>query len=264
MGAIDIHTHAFPNDLATRAISSLEAAANWQAVGKGTIDSLMRSMDKADVDISVVCTIATKPGQAKGILKWCRNVRGDRIEMFPSVHPAEFKAARWVQRFAEEGFAGIKLHPMYQDFAFDEPRMDEIYAAAGENHLTVAMHCGHDIAFPDTDDRAAPQRIRRVVDLHPNVTFLCTHMGGWRDWDASDSHLVGSAVYMETSFSLEELGPQRAGDMIRRHGADRVLFGSDWPWRKQGEQLQQIQSLGLGNGEKQAILYRNPAKLLGL
>ena len=36
MGFIDFHTHAFPDDVARRAIPALEAEANWKAVAGGT------------------------------------------------------------------------------------------------------------------------------------------------------------------------------------------------------------------------------------
>ena len=66
MSGIDIHTHAFPDKVAPRAIEHLETIAEWQAVGYGTVSGLLRSMDAADLDISAICYIATKPDQVKG------------------------------------------------------------------------------------------------------------------------------------------------------------------------------------------------------
>jgi len=263
MGRIDVHTHAFPDKLAPRAVRTLEAASDWRAVGDGKIDSLLKSMDAADVDVSVVCAIATKPDQVSDILKWCRRVHSDRIEPFPSVHPRTPKPAKWLARFAEEGFAGVKLHPMYQDFVFDDPAMEEIYAAAAERGLLVAAHCGRDIAFPDDTNSASPERIRRVIDRHPGLKLICTHMGGWRMWDEVDRYLIGTPAYVETSFSLSHLGPQRAADMIRRHGPDRVMMGSDWPWVGQRDEIGRVEELNLDPAATQAVLWRNAARLLG-
>lgn len=263
MSAIDFHTHAFPDEIASRAMAKLQAAGGVPAYGDGTLGDLLRSMDQADIDISVVCPIATKPGQAEGILKWCRKIHGDRIEPFPSVHPDDPDAARWVARFAEEGFAGIKLHPQYQAFAADEPRMDPIYAAAAEQGLVITSHCGLDLAYPDDNDHASPVRFAKVIERFPSLPLVCTHMGGWRAWNLVDLHLVGRPVWLETSFSLEELGPQRAMDMIRRHGPDRVLFGTDWPWKPQDKELALASALALDPKEKNYLLWGNAAKLLG-
>ncbi len=264
MNVIDIHTHAFPDELAPRAIASLEAQCPWQAVSGGTVGELVESMDRADIDISVVCTIATKPDQVRGIAKWCRKVRSDRIEPLPSVHPKTPRPGGWIEKLAKAGFAGIKIHPMYQDFCADDPSADDIYAAAAEHGIFVAAHCGRDIGFPPDDDRAAPERFRRVIERHPKLKLICTHMGGWRMWDRTERELIGREVFLETSFSLSELGPDRAAELIRRHGPGRILFGTDWPWARQEEQLELLRGLDLTEQQTEGIFWSNAARLLGL
>ncbi len=263
MSAIDIHTHAFPDDIAGRAMEKLKAAGDVPAYGEGTVKDLLRSMDRADIDVSVICPIATKPQQAAGILKWCKKIHSDRIDPFPSVHPDDPQAADWVRQFAEEGFVGIKLHPQYQQCPADDARMNVIYAAAVEHDIVIASHCGLDLAYPPENDFASPIRFARVVERFPKLRLLCTHMGGWRSWDLVELHLLGKPIWLETSFSLEELGPQRATEMIRRHGSDRVLFGTDWPWKPQDKEMALFNALPLTDKEKRAILWANAAKLLG-
>lgn len=263
MSAIDIHTHAFPDELAGRAMTKLESHSSWKSISDGRIQSLLGSMDQAGIDKSVICTIATKPDQVEGILQWCRQIRTDRIVPFPSVHPQTPDLQRWMAAFASEGFAGIKLHPMYQGFAADEPCMDPIYQAAVEHSLAVVIHCGRDIAFPMDDDGAAPVRMRSVIDRFPGLKLITTHMGGWRDWEASEQYLIGSGAYMEVSFSLTELGPDRALKMIRSHGVDKMLFGTDWPWNSQADGRAQVEQLGLTPDELHKILYANAQALIG-
>lgn len=264
MKLIDVHAHAFPDAIAARAIAALEAGCPWKAFGEGKASDLLSSMDAAGVDVSVICAIATKPDQAGGILRWCETIRGQRLLPLPSIHPKTPDGPAWVARIAEAGFRGIKLHPMYQDFAIDDPAMDGVYAAAAEAGLLVALHCGRDIAYPPDDDRAAPHRTARLLDRFPALTVICTHMGGWHMWDESDAVLVGRDVYMETSFSLPDLGPRRAAEMIRRHGAGRVLFGSDWPWARQQDDAALLDALPLDPDELQAVRWKNAASLLRL
>jgi len=262
MSAIDIHTHAFPDEIAERTIAALQAEGDWKAVGNGTISGLVESMDAADIDVSCVCTIATKPDQVKGILNWCKKIRSDRIEPLPSVHPKTPGAARWIRRFAQHEFAGIKLHPMYQDFVADDPAMDPIFSAVRECGLFVALHCGNDIAFPG-DARAAPLRVRRLIDRHPDLKLVCTHLGGWQAWDQAERYVLGTSAYVETSFSVPLLGLERAGQLIRRHDPRRILFGTDWPWASQKEDLALLDRLNLKAAERKAILWANAARLLG-
>ena len=265
MAVIDFHAHAFPDDLAARAIARLEADCPWKAVADGRISSLVKSMDAAEVDVSVVCTIATKPDQVKSILEWCGKIHSDRIEPLPSVHPDTPKAAKWIGKIAKAGFAGIKLHPMYQDFTADDARLDEIYAAAADHGIFIQSHCGRDIGFPPEDDRASPARFRRVMERFPRLKLVCTHMGGWQAWDEVEKHLIGTDAYFETSFSLGERGadPQRIASMIHRHGVERVMMGSDWPWNTQAEEIGNVRNLALRKADVGRILYSNAAALLG-
>ena len=52
--------------------------------------------------------------------------------------------------------------------------------------------------------------------------------------------------------------------IVRDHGADRILFGSDSPWSKADEDIASIRALPLGEEEKTAILGGNAARLLGI
>ena len=263
MNAIDIHAHAFPHAVAPRAIEGLEGLSERRPVGDGTVDDLLRQMDAADVDVACVCPIATRPEQVEGIYQWCCEIRSDRILPFPSPHPGAAGAGDWIRRFADEGFRGVKIHPMWQEFGVDAERMDAVYAALAEAGLLVVMHCGFDMCFP-TDPRAQPDRVRRVVDRHPGLKLVATHLGGLWSWDEVERVLVGRPVYFGTSFSLEDLGLERAAALIRRHGAEKVMFGTDWPWKAFDRELDLIERLDLTRAEKDAIRWGNAARVLGL
>ena len=261
---IDVHAHAFPDQIAQRAMEKLCSASNISSAGDGTVGGLLESMDQAGVDVSVLCAIATKVGQSAGISAWCKSVQSDRLVAFPSVHPDEPDAPAWVKRFAEAGFTGIKAHPMYQDCAADDPRMIPIYAAAAENDMLVTSHCGFDIAYPPDDDRADPRRFANALEQVPNLRLLCTHMGGWRAWKQADKWMVGKKVWLETSFSFDDLDRADMLDMIARHGFDKVCFGSDWPWNRQDQTIEHIKNLGLSAHQSKAILGDNAISMLNI
>ena len=63
-GVIDFHTHAFPDALADRAMGQLQARAGIRACLDGRVGSLLASMDRAGIDRSVVCCIATRRGSS--------------------------------------------------------------------------------------------------------------------------------------------------------------------------------------------------------
>lgn len=262
MPVIDAHCHVFPDSLASRAIRTLEQGCPWMSVGDGTLAGLTASMDAAGVERAFACMIATRPGQEEAILSFCRQVKSQRIVPFASVHPDSAGPGRLVERIADAGMVGIKVHPMYQNCPLDDSRMDEIYSAAAANNLLVTLHCGRDIAYPADDDRASAQRIVRVLKRHPNVTFIATHLGGWRKWEQAAEHLLGLGLYVECSFSLQFLSPEEARKLIQGFGTDRVMFGTDWPWVDHAQDIERLKQLDLDHDDLQGIIYGNADRLL--
>ncbi len=261
---IDVHTHAFPDQLAGRAMAQLQSGTDEvKAVLNGTVSDLLCSMDRAGVDASVVASIATKPEQFEPILRWSATIRSPRIVPFPSVHPAAEDAAEQVRRIAAAGFCGIKLHPYYQEFTVDEPRLEPVYAAMAECGLVLLLHCGFDISFP-YDRIADPVRLRCVVERFPRLRIIAAHLGAWRDWDEVERHLVGQPVYFDISTCFDFMDRVQAGRLLRSHPADRLLFGSDSPWVDQERTIASLRSFGLGEAFEARVLGGNAQALLGI
>lgn len=87
-------------------------------------------------------------------------------------------------------------------------------------------------------------------------------MGGWRQWDEVERHLVGRRFYLETSFTIPYLGEQRFCELVEAHGAQKVLFGSDGPWADAALEVERLSRLPLPDHAREAILWRNAARLL--
>jgi predicted TIM-barrel fold metal-dependent hydrolase len=261
-GIIDFHTHAFPDSLADRAIKILaEEAPGVKAFLDGRVSSLLSSMDKAGIERSVVCSIATKPEQYGPILKWSKGIASDRIIPFPSFHPADPDFDERIKEIRGEGFRGVKFHPYYQDFNLDEERMLPIYEKIAGAGLIVVMHTGFDIAF-ERIRKCDPRMIAEVYGRFPGIRLVTTHLGAWEDWDEVDKYLAGKEVYMEISFSLEFLEKGRVGEIIRKHPKDYLFFGTDSPWTGQGETLRLFLGLELGEEANRLVLRENARRLL--
>jgi hypothetical protein len=52
-------------------------------------------------------------------------------------------------------------------------------------------------------------------------------------------------------------------DILRAHGAQRVLFGTDSPWGDQAATLADIRALPLTDDERRLVFHENAARLLG-
>lgn len=243
-GFIDFHTHAFPDDLAARAIPYLEEEGNVKAFLNGTITDLLDSMDRAGIEKSVICSIATRPSQFHSILEWSNTIRTDRIIPLPSIHPASVDLREQLRIIRKEGFIGIKLHPYYQDFIIDDEKFDDMYGSLVDNDLLVVMHTGFDIAFPRVE-LCNPGRVVNILEKFPELKLITTHLGAWDQWEEVKELLIGKPIYMELSYALDFLDPQIARSMITDHPKEYLLFGSDSPWSDQNNSLDLLRALDL-------------------
>jgi len=261
MKIIDIHTHAFPDNVAEKAIPLLEGEGKIKAKLDGKISSLISSMDKYGIEKSVICSIATKISQYNSILKWSKEIRTERIIPFPSFHQDDPLVFERIKEIKKEGFKGIKLHPYYQKFIVDEEKMMKIYEKICEENLILVLHTGFDFAF-ERIRIADPEKIMNVKKTFHKLKLITTHLGAWEDWDNVEKFMIGKEIYMEISFSLEFLEKERARRIILSHPPDFILFGTDSPWTDQGETLNLLRQLQLPSEIEEKILYLNAERIL--
>ncbi|OQY05206.1 MAG: amidohydrolase [Planctomycetales bacterium 4572_13] len=261
---IDFHTHAFPDALAKQAVAKLASQADEvHSFLDGRVDSLVASMDANGIEAGVLCSIATKPAQFEAIFRWSQQICSDRIIPLASVHPQDPAAVEHIHQIAQSGLKGVKMHPYYQDFYLDDPNLYPLFEAIQAEGLLLTMHTGYDFAF-DRIDRATPKQIWDLVQRFPAMKLITTHLGGWQQWDDVQRYLIGKPIYMETSFSIEYLGPERVRKMLLEHSPEHILFGTDSPWTDQETTLAAHKSMGLPEDIQKKYFFENASKILGL
>ncbi len=267
---IDFHTHTFPDKIAEKAINVLEnniyeiSGTKEYAVLNGTLADLKASMKKNDITYSVIMPIATKEKQTKTINTFAAEITGkDNIISFGSIHPNQEDWEEHLVKIKELGLKGIKLHPEYQGFFIDSPESIRVLKKAEELGLIVMLHAGVDkgIAPPV---HCTPRRLRNALNYVSGDKIIAAHMGGYRMWDDVLKYLCGTPVYLDTSYSVGRMPDELALEIFSKHGADKILFGSDSPWQDQGDVVRSVKKLGLDKDVENNILYNNGAKLLEL
>lgn len=259
---IDFHTHAFSDEFAPKAMKALtEHHPEIPYFLDATVGSLLKSMDNAGIEKSVICSIATKPKQFQMLLDWSLKVQTERIIPLGSVHPADSERDVHIAEIAKAGLKGIKMHPYYQEFYLDDDSMMKYYEQVCKYDLLLVMHTGFDIAF-EFIRRADPAKIVKVMQKFPELKLITTHFGAWQQWDEVANEIIGKKIYMEISFALDYLQPSEAKRLLETHPADYILFGSDSPWRKQDGTLELLRNLNLEPARMEKILYNNAKRLL--
>lgn len=268
---IDFHTHIFPDKVAAKALPKLASVCQLTPSMDGTLAGLLDSMEKSGIDVSLVLPIVTDPRQFDSILRFASYINenhsegsGPRLLSFASVHPDEPHCREQLRTIAREGFRGIKVHPNYQGVVFDDIRYLRIIDAASELGLAVLTHAGYDPYTPD-EEFCSPDMILHVLRETAPPRLVLAHLGSNENYAEAEEKLCGQNVWLDTAYSLMHMPEDQFVRLVHRHGADKILFGTDAPWTSQRESAQRLSSLtGLSQKEKQQILYENAAFLLGI
>lgn len=259
---IDFHTHCYADKIAKTVIDLFKEKSGLEPVLDGTAQGLKDHMRACGVDRSVVLPVATNPGQVKIINDWAKASRCSELCFFGAVHPEESDFYKTLSELKKDGFRGVKLHADYQGFYADEERMFPLYEAIRDVGLILMLHAGLDNVYP-VPSHCTPVMIRNIVDNVPGIKLIAAHMGGHVLWRDAEELLVGLPIYMDTSYSQYALTKSDMERIIKKHGSERILFGSDSPWKREDTELKMINALDLPKDDIDNILYRNALSLIG-
>ena len=256
---IDFHAHIYPEKIADKASLAIGEFYNAPMEFNGSSKKLLESGSKIGVEKYVVHSAATTEKQVESINSFILDEVSKHKEFigFGTIHPNYTNFEAELNRIKSAGLKGIKLHADFQKFQMDTPKMDPIYECCTKLGLIVLAHAGD-----ERYDFTGPKRIAHFLEKHPNLKLVAAHFGGYTEWDKAMEYLVGKKVWFDTSSTLWKLPIEKANEMIRRHGVEKFLFGSDFPmWSHEGE-LKRFNKLNLTNEEKELIFHTNAETLL--
>lgn len=263
MKYIDFHTHAFVDSLAERAVGKLAETSDIKPFANGTVSDLKRALKECGIDGGLLLPVATKPSQQRTINDWAASCMDDTFFSFGTVHPDAENAFEELEYIKSLGMKGVKFHSEYQLFLPDEERMMPIYRKAAELGLAAVFHGGWDPLSPDYI-RGTPDRFARAAEAVPELTFIVAHLGGMNLWNDVEKYLAGkfTNVYLDTAVIAGHISDEQLLRIIRTHGAERILFGSDCPWDNPLNEIEMLNRLPLTEDEREMIFYKNAEKLL--
>lgn len=258
---IDTHIHFFDDKIAVRALEKLEATASIKCRTNMTESDTRLKLEQWGIDLGVVLPIATKPSQQRTINDWARRVQGGKLLCFGTVHPYADNAIEELSRIRELGLYGVKLHPDYQQFYADDKACYPVYEEISRLNLPLCLHCGYDPVSPD-DIHAPAQSIIKIHKDFPKLKIIAAHLGSMGNIDEAEKIIAGHNIYVDISMSPLFANADQLGRIIKKHGAERVLFASDCPWSSPLEELALLDAAGLSEKDRRLILYKNAAELL--
>ena len=277
---IDFHTHIFPPQIKKKRSKYIDRDPSFAILYSeknaelATADELIASMDKDGVDISVVVNIGwithelcveTNDYILESIARYPQRLIG-----FCAVQPNSCEAAvAEIERCAERGIRGVgEMRPDIQLFDIrDEEVMEPFIKVITEHKLILLTHSSEPVGheYPGKGG-ITPDMLYPFITSFPNLTIVCAHWGGGLPFYAlmPEVKKAMSNVFFDTAASPFLYSPQVYTQVVQLVGADKILFGSDYPLLAQGRLLKEIRSLNLPEETKSLILSGNAQRLLGI
>ena len=285
---IDAHTHAFlPKDLAALKKTAVildehepeDSPYNWTPRFDSTVESLLAIEREAGVSHFVILPVSIRPERAPEMTRWAARQaeKHPQIIAFGSIHPASKTLEDDLALIRDLGLKGVKLHSLVQQF---NPLSDEAlraYAAIERAGLVVLMDCMHldgaEAAKPNLKPlldisrerkvETGPAQLREIARRFSGLKIIAAHLGFLYGWDRLEPLYHLDNIYLDLAYVHRLLGPGEIMPIIRHKGTDRIIFGSDAPYRRPKNALEWFMALPLSEKEKADILAGNLLGLLG-
>ena len=283
---IDVHAHVFPDDVVDAYIANYSGHSGMAAVCRPTVDALLERYRAAGFELRRVVllpewesTIAFDSPNLKLMATsdkyftpsyffsynaWLGRVqrRDPRLVSFASVHPDEPDRVEELDRAVSEfGLKGLKLVPCMQHYHLNERRLFPVYERAQALRIPVLVHTGGD-PVPGRELFGHPRDMAEVAATFKELVIITAHMG--IPFFEETKRLLAAAdnVFTDVSFTIDVFDSETVSSLVSSIGADRVVFGSDFPFVDPQNAVEKLLALSLSDGDKEKILWRNAERLL--
>jgi predicted TIM-barrel fold metal-dependent hydrolase len=278
---IDSHVHTFANDdIAGRIIKSFNKVYDieFKNPGNGTIPNVLENMNSVGIDRTVMANFAPPKILDENNLWTIETANSSNGRLVPLVnfHPdMEGSIASHFEKYVEMGAKGVKLHPMAQGFDIRDPRMDELYRKCSENKFTILIHCGR-VSNARLNEFSDFECIVPIIEKYPDIPVILAHMADGDKERVLEVSRQYEKVYFDTSIVITGypeiarvnepswLDDDEVVDIINEIGAEKVLFGSDFPWGSSVHDVKRAIKLNLTDEQKKLIFSENAKKLFKL
>ena len=223
---------------------------------KITANELVSLMKKVGIDVSAISQLMDDTKSDNRAVLNAINKYPKQLIGYAHIIPHQEGATAELEKALSQGFKGVKLHPIFDNYFITDEAVREVLAVAEKHMLPTLIHsCSH--------VSCSPLAIASVAKDFPDLPVIIGHMG-LNDvgcLQAIPAARMSDNTYLDTtSFAISTL----IENAVRAIGAERIVWGFDAPWLNPIIEMKKIQLLEISNAEKAKILGENAMKLFGL
>ena len=260
MTVVDAHVHVYPEKIALRAAKSVGDFYQYPMFKEGSIPAMLAAVEGSPITHHIIYSVATKPSNVESINDFiaaeCK--KHPNFVGFMARHQDYPNPEAEIERAIGLGLRGMKLHPDTQKVNMDDDRLMRIYELI-EGRMPLVMHCGD-----YRTDFSHPRRMKRILHEFPNLVVDAAHFGGWSVFDLAVEYLENENCFLDMSSSQKFLGRRRTRELCEIYGADRILFGSDFPMWNPSEEFEMFESLDFPKADFEKMTWHNAERFIGM
>jgi len=243
-----------------------------------TLDELLGTMRRHKIARGLLLSPPLKravPLPNEEIIRLCRR-SGGMLAPVITVEPTA-RGVKAAVKLGEENRREVKAFKIrlgYVNVSAENPVYDRLYDYAESAKLPVLFHTG-DTAFSNGDlARSHPLTLDGLANKREELTIVLCHFGNPWFMDVAELIYKHPNVYTDTSglTTPSAYAGKYAGWLARKiseaiyyaGGAEKVLFGTDYPVTKHSETLALVKRLDIDERDKEKILSRNAQRVFRL
>ena len=262
MEFIDFHTHIYPDAIAAKAADSVRAFYEGEGnpTVHGTANMLLERGLMAGTSRFVILPVALRPENTRHINDFIlqKVAEEPRFFGFGTIHAAMENIVDEADYILEKGLRGIKMHPDSQVFDIDDPRLLPVYEHI-QGKLPVMLHMG-DKRY----DYSHPKRLRRVLEMFPRLQVIAAHFGSYQIHEEAYKELKDKDCFFDVSSSLMFMDAGVPENYINQYGAERFVYGSDFPMWDPVQEMERFLKLKLTDDQFEQIANKTAKGILGI
>lgn len=254
MKIIDVHAHIFPTKISEKAVQSISDFYEIPMQHSGSNKELIESGDKIGVEKYLVFSTATKKEQVESINSFILSEveKNEKFIGLGTMYKGYENYEKELLNLKSKGINGIKLHPDFQKFDFNDKELFPIYDFLAENNMFVLTHAG-DYRYGFSH----PEKIADIAKKFPKLNIIGAHFGGWSQWDIALNVLNLPNMYFDTSSTFGFSDASHAKKAFDVFDNTHIFFGTDFPMWDHKTELENIMKLKLSDDILENVLYNN-------
>jgi predicted TIM-barrel fold metal-dependent hydrolase len=243
-----------------------------------TLDELLSAMRRYKIVRGLLLSPPLQGGVPlpnDDVIRLCKK-SGRMLAPVITVEPTP-REVRDALKLAEENKKEVKAFKVrlgYVRASAESPVFDRLYDYAESEGLPVLFHTG-DTAFATGDlARSHPLTLDGLANKREELTIVLCHFGNPWFEDVAELIYKHPNVYADISGLItggayaekyaEWLAEKISEAIYFAAGAEKVIFGTDYPVTKHAETLALVKRLEVDERDKEKILSRNSRRVFGL